>query len=154
MGRRIDVEPDDIVQLVGEPRIVGEFELVRPVRQQAVLAPDTLYRTDADAALPCHGIRRPVRRLTGRIAQRAGDDSLLDCLPSGGMRGGRVLSRSSPATPSVMKRSCQRQTVVLAVSVRRMTSAVPQPSAVSKTICARQTCFCGLFRSATTAASC
>src|SRR4051794_29441424 len=35
-----------------------------------------------------------------------------------------------------------------------MISAVPQPSAVSRTICARQTCFCGLFRSATIAASC
>jgi hypothetical protein len=29
----------------------------------------------------------------------------------------------------------------------------PQPSAVSSTICARQTCFCGLFRSETTASS-
>src|SRR5439155_15551852 len=34
-----------------------------------------------------------------------------------------------------------------------MISVVPQPSAVSRTICASQTCFCGLFRSATTAAS-
>ena len=34
-----------------------------------------------------------------------------------------------------------------------MISAVPQPSAVSSTICARQTCFCGLLRSATIASS-
>ncbi len=32
-----------------------------------------------------------------------------------------------------------------------VSSIVPQPSAVSNTICARQTCFCGLFRSDTTA---
>jgi hypothetical protein len=68
------------------------------------------------------------------------------------MRDGRVLSRIRPETPSFMKRSCQRQTAVLLVSVRRMISAVPQPSAVSRTICARQTCFCGLFRSTTIAA--
>ena len=72
-------------------------------------------------------------------------------VPSGGMRDGRVLSRSRPGTPSAMKRSCQRQTDVLLVPVRRMSSTVPQPSAVSSTICARQTCFCGLFRSVTIA---
>src|ERR1035437_1244953 len=69
----------------------------------------------------------------------------------GGMRDGRVLSRNRPATPSVMKRSCQRHTAVLLVPVHRMISAVPQLSAVSNTIRARQTCFCGLFRSATMA---
>ena len=62
--------------------------------------------------------------------------------------------RSMPATRSVMKRSCQRQTAVLLTPVWRMISAVPQPSAVSNTIWARQTCFCGLFRSATIASSC
>jgi hypothetical protein len=73
-------------------------------------------------------------------------------MPSGGMRDGRVLSRGRPATPAVMKRSCQRQAAVLLTLARRMISAVPQPSAVNSTICARQTCFCGLFRSATIAA--
>ena len=34
-----------------------------------------------------------------------------------------------------------------------MISVVPQPWAVNSTICARQTCFCGLFRSAAIAAS-
>jgi hypothetical protein len=36
---------------------------------------------------------------------------------------------------------------------RRMISAVPQRSAVARMIFARQTCFCGLFRSATIAAN-
>ena len=45
--------------------------------------------------------------------------------PSGGMRDGRVLSRSSPATPAVMNRSCQRQTATLLVPARRMISTVP-----------------------------
>src|SRR5262245_39796904 len=52
-----------------------------------------------------------------------------------------------------MKRSCQRHTTDLLLPVRRMISAVPKPSAVSKTIRARQTWFCGLFRLATIAAS-
>src|SRR5260221_87562 len=69
----------------------------------------------------------------------------------GGMRGGRVLSHSRPSTPACMKRSCQRQTTDLLLPVRRMIVAVPRPSAVSSTIRQRQTCFCGLLRSATTA---
>jgi hypothetical protein len=67
------------------------------------------------------------------------------------MRDGRVWSRSRPGTPSARKRSCQRQTDVLLVPVQRVSSIVPQPSAVSRTICARQTCFCGLLRSVTMA---
>src|SRR5215510_12300195 len=74
-------------------------------------------------------------------------------LSSGGLREGRVLSRNRPSTPACMKRSCQRHTTDLLLPVRRMISAVPKPSAVSKTIRARQTCFCGLFRLATIAAS-
>ena len=50
-----------------------------------------------------------------------------------------------------MKRSCQRQTQVLDLPVRRMISTVPTPSAVSSTISARQTCFCGVLRSRTIA---
>src|SRR6516165_10833276 len=73
---------------------------------------------------------------------------------SGGMREGRVLSRSRPAIPARMNRSCQRHTVTLLVPVRRMISLVPTPSAVSSTIRARHTCFCGLFRSLTSASSC
>ena len=50
-------------------------------------------------------------------------------------------------------RSCQRDTVILLVSVRRMISLVPTPSAVRSTIRARQTCFCELFRSLIIASS-
>src|SRR5712672_2188495 len=67
--------------------------------------------------------------------------------PSGAMREGRVLSRSKPSTPSCMNRSCQRQTQVLDLRVRRMISLVPRPSAESSTTSARQTCFCGAWRS-------
>src|SRR5512135_2232042 len=71
--------------------------------------------------------------------------------PSGRMRDGRVLSCTRPPTPSVMNRSRQRQTQVLDLPVSRMTAFVPRPAAVRSTIRARQTCFCGLFRSRTIA---
>ena len=48
-------------------------------------------------------------------------------------------------------RSCQRQTQVFDLPVRCMISLVPSPSALSKTISARQTCFCGALRSRTSA---
>src|SRR3954447_1801243 len=68
-----------------------------------------------------------------------------------GVPGGRVLSRRSPATPSAMNRSCQRQTHGLDLPVRCMIVLVPRSSAVARMISARQTCFCGLLRSAITA---
>ena len=74
-------------------------------------------------------------------------------LGNGGMRAGRVWSCTRPSTPSVMNRSCQRQTLGFDTPARRMIAAVPQPSAVARMICTRQTCFCGLFRSATIASS-
>jgi hypothetical protein len=61
------------------------------------------------------------------------------------------LTRGRPSTPACVNRSCQRHTAVLALPVRRMISVVPQPSAVSRTIYARHTCLCGLFRFDTTA---
>src|SRR4051794_22306806 len=61
--------------------------------------------------------------------------------PSGATRGGRVLSRNRPSTPSAAKRSCQRQTQVFDLPVRRIISTVPRPSAVNSTISARQACF-------------
>jgi len=74
-------------------------------------------------------------------------------LGTGGMRAGRVLSCNRPSTPSLMKRSCQRQTLGFDTPARRITAAVPQPSAVVRMIRARQTCFCGVLRSATIASS-
>ena len=67
------------------------------------------------------------------------------------MRDGRVLSRSNPSKPSEVKRSCHRQTQVLDLPVSRMSPFVPSPSALSNTIRARHTCFCGAFRSQTKA---
>jgi hypothetical protein len=66
----------------------------------------------------------------------------------GALPGGRVLSCNSPSTPACMNRSCQRQTVVFDLPVAAMTAFVPKPSAVRRTVRARQTCFWGVLRSA------
>jgi hypothetical protein len=47
--------------------------------------------------------------------------------------------------PSAIKRACQRQIVGLPLPVCRWIAIVPTPSALSSTIRARHTCFCGLF---------
>ena len=75
MRRRIHVETDDVSQLVGELRVVGQLEQTCPVRLQAMSAPDALHRTDADALTPGHCGGRPVRRLARRISQGRGDDA-------------------------------------------------------------------------------
>ena len=49
--------------------------------------------------------------------------------------------------PSSMNRSCQRQTQVFDLPVRRMMSLVPTPSALSNMMAARQACFCEVLRS-------
>ena len=42
MGGWIDIEPDDVTQLVNELRVVGELELLHPMRLKAVSVPDAL----------------------------------------------------------------------------------------------------------------
>jgi hypothetical protein len=50
-----------------------------------------------------------------------------------------------------MKRSCQRQTQIWDLPVRRMIPFVPTPSAESRTISARHACFFAALGSLTTA---
>lgn len=51
-----------------------------------------------------------------------------------------------------MKRSCQRQTQVFDLPVRRMISLVPIPAALSSTISAHHTCLWAALRSLASAA--
>jgi hypothetical protein len=76
MGRRIDIETDDLAELVGEGLIVGQLELAHTMRLQPVGAPDTLHRADAVAGRLGHGRRRPMRRLPGWIGARQGYDPI------------------------------------------------------------------------------
>ena len=151
MRRRVEVEPDDVAQLGRERRIVGELERPHPVRPELVarqMRSTELGLVPAAAAMAL--ALQSVASCGGSEVVSATTRSIVSCARRG-RRGGRVLSRSSPATPSRMKRSCQRRTHGFDLPVRRTISPVPSPSAVARMIPARQTCFCGLFRSATTA---
>jgi len=78
MGRRIDIETDDVSELGGKLRVVGQLEAAEAVGCQAVRPPDALHRGDADAGRPGHGGTGPVGRLAGRFTQRQGDHLLDD----------------------------------------------------------------------------
>jgi hypothetical protein len=121
MRGRINVETDDVRHFGGEPRIVGQHEQTHPMELQAVTSPNALHRTDADRAGSGHGSAGPLRGLAGRVGQRQRDNTF-----------SHQAALSTPDTG-------------LDVPVRRLISLVPHLSADSKTIRARQTCFCELF---------
>ena len=150
MRRWVDIEPDDVVELLGKGRIGGELEAPPAVRREAMRLPDVLDGRDRQAAGLGHRLRRPVRRLRrGGGASVRRTTSATRAASTGALPGGRVLSRKVPPTPAAMNRSCQRQTVVFDLPVAAMMAFVPKPSAVSSMIRARQTCFCGVLRSLT-----
>ena len=144
---RIDIEPHDVAQFIDEARVVGQLELAHPVRLQTMGAP--IRWTELTLSPAAFAIKAPVQWVVspGGSPSVSATTRPAASAPSGLMREGRVLSRSSPSKPSSIKRSCQRQTQVLDFPVRLMIAFVPTPSAVNSTISARQTCFCGALRS-------
>jgi Queuosine biosynthesis protein QueC len=140
---RLDIEPDDVAQFVDEARVVGQLELAHPMRLQTMAR--QMRWTELTLSPAAFAIRTPVQWVVspgGSPSLSATTRSAVSA-PSGLMRERRVLSRSSPSTPSSIKRSCQRQTQVLDFPVRLMISFVPTPSAVNSTIKPRQTLFSG-----------
>ena len=76
MSGGIDIQADDVAQLGGELRIVGQLELAHSMRLQAVGTPNALRGAEADADDLRHRPARPVRDLAGRLRQSEGDDAL------------------------------------------------------------------------------
>ena len=126
-GRRCDVETDDIAQLFDEPRVVGELEALHLVWLKAVGSPDALDGTGAGTDNFRHHARGPVGRLGWRVGLGQSHDTLISI--------------------------AVRQTQVFDLPVRRMISWLPTPSTLSRTISARHTCLCGVWRSCTKASS-
>ena len=120
MGRRIDVESDDVLQLGRELGVLGQLEALDPVRLQSVRGPDPLHRAQRYTGRRGHGPARPVGRFAGWLAEGQLDHPLDHRFRQRRLPGGRLLSRSSPSTPAVANRSCQRQTVALAQPTWRM----------------------------------
>src|SRR5271167_408709 len=76
MGERMDLEPDHIAQLFDELRVVGEVELLDPVRLETMRAPDALNGARADADGFRHHRGSPVGGLDGRIGAGERDHTL------------------------------------------------------------------------------
>ena len=70
MVGRIDVQTNDVLELGGKLRIVGQLKLAHQMRPQAVSAPYPLHRTDADPRRFGHGRAGPVARCRRRFRQR------------------------------------------------------------------------------------
>jgi hypothetical protein len=150
MRRRIDVQADDVPELGGEG---GSLDSLKAFKRWGCRPWGLQIRCTEAREMPTAfpGADRPVGRLTGR--RRAGQASTWSTVSAGNgaMPGGRDFSRNSPAIPSGMNRSCQRQTVGLATPACRAIAIVPTPSPLKRMIRARQTCFCGLPGAATIA---
>ncbi len=73
---RIEIQPDDVVDLVDELRIVGQFEPVSAVRFEVEGLPDPPNRGLGQSAAFGHLCPRPVRRVRRRRFQRGHDHVL------------------------------------------------------------------------------
>ena len=69
VGRRVEIEPDDIPELGGERRVLGQLEAPHPMRLEPVRGPDPLHRAQGDAGRRRHRAAGPMRGLAGRVAQ-------------------------------------------------------------------------------------
>lgn len=77
-GRRVQIEPDHINQLLLEVRVVGDLEGVDPPRLEPVLAPDPGHSVLAQPMTGCHRSGRPMRRaVVGADMQRVMNDRRL-----------------------------------------------------------------------------
>ena len=67
VGGRIDIQPDDVAQLLGERRIVRALEGAQAMRLEVVLGPDPLHRAERDVRFLGHRPAGPVGGFTRRF---------------------------------------------------------------------------------------
>ena len=121
--------------------------MARPVWREAMGVPDALNGADRNAGGFRHHRAGPVRRLQGRVFKRQGDNPFGD-LVSQRRDAGRPRLVAKQAVEAVLHEPfLPAPDAGLGLACRRMISFVPIPSALSKTISARQTCFCAALRS-------
>ncbi len=73
VARRIHIEPDDVLDLLGEGRIVRALEAADPMRLEAMGIPDALDRAQGDPDGLRQGAAGPVGDLTGRFGAGEGE---------------------------------------------------------------------------------
>ena len=76
---RIDIQPDDIVELLGKFGIVRELELPVAMRLQPMRFPDAAHCAGADVPRGGHHGSGPVRRLARRHGQRERHHAINHC---------------------------------------------------------------------------
>jgi hypothetical protein len=151
--RRIDLEPDRVAQFVDERRVIGELELPDAVWLKSVGAPDALHGRDADAGCLRHRCAGPMRGFGPRRLHRQRHDAFGDSgIKLRDARRPRLVAQQ-PFKALVGKAFLPAPDAGLRLARLAHDRARVDPSAVSKTIRARQTCFCGAFRSLTSARS-
>src|SRR5271166_6288252 len=74
LGRRIEIEPDHVPELLLEFWIVRELECLGDVRFQIVLRPDALHRAGRDADMAAHAAHAPAAPAL-RWTRGLGDDA-------------------------------------------------------------------------------
>ena len=146
MRRRRYVKPYDITQLLHEGGIPRQFEDAPAMRCKTVGRPDSLYRHDTKPYSSGHRSRGPVRRLMRwRFLRQAHQLGHL-------IRRDRGLARRSRFVRQEALNTCLGEACLpapdagLDLPVVAIIPCVPLPSAVKRTIRARQTCFWGVFR--------
>ena len=74
MGRRVDIQADDIGEFLGEGRVGRQLEVAPAVRAETVSLPDRLHRRGGNTGRPGHRAQRPVGRLKRRRLLRQAHD--------------------------------------------------------------------------------
>ena len=147
--RRVEVKPDNVLNLLTKLRVVGELETARQMRLEPMRRLDALHARMAEADRLGHLAQRPVRALRRLFVERHGDDALdrrrlkRRLAP----RPGRVSFEPGGAARDVtISPPVDRSLGLTGRADNRRPAA---PCAHISTIRARQTSFCGVFRPAT-----
>jgi len=95
MFGRVELESDDVVEFLGEARIVTELEGLDAMRFEIVSAPDAAHRRDADAGLGGHRAAAPVGGVGRGFAGGFVDNPPHLIGRDGGRAGGAAFTRTT-----------------------------------------------------------
>lgn len=114
----IDVKADDVLDLRGEVRIVGDLEAAREMRPEAVFGPDALHVRVADAHFFRHRSHAPVRGI-----------GILDDLELHGsaerLSARRLGAAFDQTSDAGLGKIVQRRTVVFEIPTSRIIATTP-----------------------------
>ena len=144
MGGRIDIQADDVAQLAHKLRVGGDLNCFTRVRLKAVRTPNALDGTRADIDDLRHHGGSPMGRLCWRVGLGERHDALDDVRSQPrDARWPRFVPQETVITFLHAEAFLPAPEQLFHFPVRRMISLVPTPSALNRTISARQTACAG-----------